>query len=96
MSIEEIVSLGAHKFDTSKAFDDAEIVVVENDVTDILNVTQEIEALYTGKRILFKEDAGLQQKFWEAGQIDYEKAKYFPQPSVSFLKRHSAALFSDI
>ena len=81
LSIEEIIELGAEKFDKGEQFQALGIRLVDNDEADILTVAQEIEGLVSGTQSTSGPELILQKKFWQCAGMNVEETKNFPQPS---------------
>ncbi|MEO9959776.1 MAG: TIGR04372 family glycosyltransferase, partial [Nisaea sp.] len=93
LSIAEIVESGAARFSNTQEYINAGITLVQNDETDILNLTEEIESVLAGTRSFSADEKESQRRFWIAAGLDPDVAEAYPQPSPSFLKRHQDILF---
>jgi putative glycosyltransferase (TIGR04372 family) len=93
LSIEEIVSSDLDAIHSTEIFQEHKIKLIENDSIDILNEIKEIEGLVSGRIILTEDDIYLQKEFWRAARINYDDARFYAQPSPSFLKKHYDVLF---
>lgn len=93
LSVKEIVGKGLATISTLQELEAANVILTENDPTDILNLAKEIAGRCTEGVTFSDEDRELQRRFWiDAGQ-DPDAALAIPQPSPSFLRRHKDILF---
>ena len=93
LSIKEIAGMGLTNISTTQDLESAGVTVAQNDATDILNLTKELEGGASGGLTYTDEDRALQRRFWIDSGWDPELAAGCPQPSPSFLRRHRDVLF---